>query len=528
MQLAPLHRFGIPALALGQGLSEIGFVLAVRAGFRHGDSLPLLAAILLCVALRYLFQDRGAVLEADALRATVSRLRARLIDAVRTHAVPAYRPDQRRAFERALQEHVPAAAEGLLSRRRFVGALLQCAVFLPVLLLISARMAALGLVFAALLWPVLRWRNRSLRGLESAGETGRRLAKDAREDVGASLEALPGKGLDDALRRLERTLAEAHLPEWKWKSAQARYPALIETGLFFVLAALLLAGTFTLPDWGSFLVFALVLLLAYRPVREAARHWPASVAGARALHDVESLAEAWEALPARRIPGAHPDGNTLAVRDVSFAYEAGNTVLRNVTAEFPAQGVTGITGPNGAGKTTLLRLLAGAETPDAGTVLWPAAARSRGIAYLPQRVHPGSDWADWAKHLASNQPELWGELDSLLGLTALRGKAAHPEALSGGERQRMALARTLASDAAFLLLDEPTTALPGDARERILRGALDLWMNPPTPPSGAGGEKKRGAIVVSHEPFLENLCDRTLRINAAGIPIAPLIPHTPH
>jgi ABC-type lipoprotein export system ATPase subunit len=85
----------------------------------------------------------------------------------------------------------------------------------------------------------------------------------------------------------------------------------------------------------------------------------------------------------------------------------------------------------------------------------------------------------------------------------------------------MTLARVLCSDAAFLLLDEPTTALPGDEREDILRGALEFWrQSHPTPRGGAGrrgAEEKahRGALVVSHEPYLERLCDTVVRIEGS-------------
>src|SRR5690606_35048065 len=62
------HRLGIPAFALGRGLSEAGFVLTVKAGLTGHDSPLLLAAIPLLVLLRFVFQDRGAILEAAALR----------------------------------------------------------------------------------------------------------------------------------------------------------------------------------------------------------------------------------------------------------------------------------------------------------------------------------------------------------------------------------------------------------------------------------------------------------------------------
>jgi ABC-type Mn2+/Zn2+ transport system ATPase subunit len=514
LQIRPLYRYGIPALALGQGLSEIGFVLAAKAGMQHGDSPILLLALLAAVLLRFVFQDRGAALEARALRDTVAALRARLLRALETHAVPAYRPEERRALDRALEEHVPRAAEGTLARRHFEGALLQCALFAVMLVVLSVKTALLGIAFAALVWPVLRWRNRALKSLETAGMAGRGEAKRAREDFGDALEAHAGSGLPAALHDLETSLAAAHTPEARWRRAQLRYPALLETGLFFVLAALLLAGSFTLPDWNALLLFSLLLLLAYRPVREAARHYPASVAGVAALQRVEDLAQNWEELPSRKPADIHPDGNFFALRNVHFAYEPGHTLFENFTVEFAADKITGVTGPNGAGKTTLLRLLAGAETPQTGSVLWPAEVdmegSARDVAYLPQRAHPGSDWPVWAADFKRREPERWNALNALLRLDRLVDKSAHPEALSGGERQRMSLARALTSDARFLLLDEPTTALPGDEREQVLRGAVKLWKR-----------DGRGVLIVSHEPWLEQMCDTMVRID--GIDHIPTV-----
>lgn len=269
-----------------------------------------------------------------------------------------------------------------------------------------------------------------------------------------------------------------------------------------------------------------LLLLAYRPVREAARYYPVSLQGAQALRDANTLLKEWEAFPKRAAPSLSK-GNALALQNVDFDYAKGGKgqgqrpsavkVFRNFSAEFPMGEVTGITGPNGAGKTTLLRLLAGAEVPVNGPVdgrvLWPEALRASlragfgGVSYLPQRIAPGSAWTEWAKATLIQNPSLWKELNSLLGLDKFL-KSAHPEALSGGERQRMALARALSSNAPFLMMDEPTTALPGDEREHILERALNLW----TRPFGPEGIK-RGALIVSHEPFLAAVCDQMFALN---------------
>jgi ABC-type multidrug transport system fused ATPase/permease subunit len=502
------HRLGIPSLALGRGLAEAGFVLTVKAGLT-GSSSPLLAiAIPLLVLLRFVFQDRGAVLEAAALRESVAMWNRRLLDALRSRAVPAYRPATRRALGRALDEDIPLAAEGALARRRLLGSILEGAVLVPLLFVLAWKAALVGLAAAALLWPLLRLRNRRMKTLERAGVQGRARAQHAREDFSHSLESLPGAGLAEALRQLDRTLHEAHAPQWRWRRAGARYPALLETALFFVLCIILFTGAITMNGVESVLLFAMLLLLAYRPLREAARQYPVTAAGARAARDLHALLQDWNDHPVRKPPAPHPDARTLSAEKITFGYEPQNPILKDLTLELFAEAITGLTGPNGAGKTTLLRLLSGAETPQSGKILWPAAALeqggSRGVAVMPQRAWPGHDFAAWAEGYKAQYPQRWRTLDELLGLTRLTEKSAHPDSLSGGERQRMTLARTITSDAAYLLLDEPTTALPADERERVLRGAIAFWKT--------GSHHLRGALIISHEAFLENVCDTIVRL----------------
>jgi iron complex transport system ATP-binding protein len=258
----------------------------------------------------------------------------------------------------------------------------------------------------------------------------------------------------------------------------------------------------------------MLLLLAYRPLREAARQYPLATAGGRAEADLGTLLAEWSTRPPRALPETDPSGRITA-RDVTFGYEAAQPVLKNLSVSFGADRITGLTGPNGAGKTTLLRLISTAEIPDGGRILWPEALRARGVAYMPQRAWPGHDWAGWAVTLRASRPDDWRALDDLLGLERLTARAAHPETLSGGERQRMTLARVLASDAAYLLLDEPTTALPADERERVFRGALEFWTSRGASDADDGGSKpRRGALIVSHEPFLEKLCDTVVRLES--------------
>jgi iron(III) transport system ATP-binding protein len=123
-------------------------------------------------------------------------------------------------------------------------------------------------------------------------------------------------------------------------------------------------------------------------------------------------------------------------------------------------------GPSGCGKTTLLRLIAGFETPDAGTVAI-AGRRVAGSTWVPpERRQVGMVFQDYAlfPHLTVAQNVAFGlsrqdrrrrvaEALQLVGLGGLDDR--YPGELSGGQQQRVALARALAPRPAVVLLDEP-------------------------------------------------------------------------
>ncbi len=166
-------------------------------------------------------------------------------------------------------------------------------------------------------------------------------------------------------------------------------------------------------------------------------------------------------------------GSTQALREVSLAL---------------APGWTAIVGPNGAGKSTLLRVLAGLQPVDTGTVRFdgqPLAAmrareRAARIAWLAQQGEASGE-------LTVREVVQLGRLARLGLFTApgaadeARVDAAMQEAecgawqqrrlheLSGGERQRVLLARALAVDAPWLLLDEPTTHLDPPHQVALVR-----------------------------------------------------------
>jgi iron(III) transport system ATP-binding protein len=159
---------------------------------------------------------------------------------------------------------------------------------------------------------------------------------------------------------------------------------------------------------------------------------------------------------------------TLAVDGVDLAIARGSLVA--------------LLGPSGCGKTTLLRMVAGLETPDAGTIdvagirvfgpegSIPPERRAVGMVFQAYALFPHLDVAaNVAYGLgAMTGPERAarvGQVLELVGLADLGGRM--PDALSGGQQQRVALARALAPSPSLLLLDEPFSSLDASLRASV-------------------------------------------------------------
>jgi branched-chain amino acid transport system ATP-binding protein len=182
------------------------------------------------------------------------------------------------------------------------------------------------------------------------------------------------------------------------------------------------------------------------------------------------LSEPAVAQDAQRRPG-----DTLRASSVSRSFE-GVRALSDVTLELHRHEVVGLIGPNGAGKSTLVNVLSGFDFPTGGSVElagrritgWSAHRRARaGLARTFQHsrsfreltVRENVEVA--ALGVGAGARRARRRTDDLLELLALRELDRVPAGtLAHGDERRLGVARALATDPAFVLMDEPAAGLP--------------------------------------------------------------------
>jgi lipopolysaccharide export system ATP-binding protein len=180
---------------------------------------------------------------------------------------------------------------------------------------------------------------------------------------------------------------------------------------------------------------------------------------------------------------------TLRSKNLFKTYK-GRTVVNDVSVEVKQGEIVGLLGPNGAGKTTSFYQIVGLVPPDKGKIFLgeqditdlPMYKRAQlGVGYLPQEasvfrtlsvednIAGVLEMTKLSKHEQKERLEL---LLSEFGLNRVRKSMGN--VLSGGERRRTEIARALATDPKFILLDEPFAGIDPIAVEDIQRIVEDL------------------------------------------------------
>jgi lipoprotein-releasing system ATP-binding protein len=193
-------------------------------------------------------------------------------------------------------------------------------------------------------------------------------------------------------------------------------------------------------------------------------------------------------------------------------------VLKGIDFSAEAHEVVSIMGASGAGKSTLLQILGTLSTPDGGSLSIDgqdvlslkgdalAAFRGRRIGFVFQAHHLLPEFTAEENvlipALIAGVPmkEARAKAVRLLGEVGLQARLDHkPGELSGGEQQRVAIARALVNDPAVLFADEPTGNLDSATKQEIHRLLFSLR-----------DRLGQTIVIVTHDPELAALCDRTL------------------
>lgn len=193
-------------------------------------------------------------------------------------------------------------------------------------------------------------------------------------------------------------------------------------------------------------------------------------------------------------------------------------VLKGIDIEVRKSEVVSIMGASGAGKSTLLQILGTLSTPDAGSLAIDgtdvlslgcnalSSFRNRRIGFVFQAHHLLPEFSALENVMI---PALIGHrstrdarsaAEKLLETMGLRERMGHkPSELSGGEAQRVAIARALVNNPAVLFADEPSGNLDSVTKKDIHQLFFDLR-----------DRTGQTIVIVTHDPSLAEMCDRTL------------------
>ncbi len=415
----------------------------------------------------------------------------------------------------ALLSRVMTDAEGLRNLVgtglvEVAGGLVTAAAAFVILLYLSAKLTLIAVGVLSLFGLVLLYAFRTLRPLfrerskinaEVSGRltesiAGIRVVKAYRAERREAL--VFSKGVHRLFRNVARTMTGF--------SAVSAFSTLllgfVGVAIMWVGSQEVLAHRMTL---GSFFSFTLYLGMLVGPVIQIVSigsQITEAFAGLERIREIrdEKPEDAEDAL---REPLTDVVGH-VEFRDVSFEYQEGVPVLREVSFDAPPGTSTALVGPSGSGKSTLIGLVAAFFRPTAGTILVDGHDLSK-VRLADYRSHLGVVFQDnflfdgtVLENIAFANPDAPREdvlraariarcddfvqempegYDTIVGERGVK--------LSGGQRQRVAIARAILADPRILILDEATSSLDSESEALIQEGLTELM-------------KGRTTFVIAH------------------------------
>jgi len=325
------------------------------------------------------------------------------------------------------------------------------------------------------------------------------------------------RGIHRLLRNVAATITSI--------SAVGAFASVVVGGIGVVMLVLggraILAGTMTLGDLIAYISFTFLLASPVVQIASIGTQLTEAFAGLDRIRELMRKATEDEEDAGRRpLDGI---GGDLAFEGVTFAYEQGTPVLRDVSFTAPAGTTTALVGSSGSGKSTLISLVTAFNRPDEGRVVVDGRDlatlrlrdyRSRlGVVLQESFLFDGTV----AENIAYGNPassraavEEAGRIaycdefvsgfedgyDTVIGERGVK--------LSGGQRQRLAIARAILADPDVLILDEATSSLDSES-EAMIQDAL------------AALRRGRTTFVIAHRLSTIQSADQILVIEEGEI-----------
>lgn len=367
-------------------------------------------------------------------------------------------------------------------------------VLTPVLLFAIIALKAFGYIR-----PIFRKRgviNSEVKGRLTETLNGVRVIKgfNAEDQENISFE----KGVDRLFQNVKKSLTATAI----MTSSSVFLLGLASVGIMGIGGAMIIEGTLTT---GDFLAFTLLLGFMIAPIVQMSNigsQLTEAFAGLDRTEEIMNMdSEACDQL--RTIELDRILGN-VEFKDVSFSYEKGKEVVRNISFKADKGSVTALVGSSGSGKSTLASLVASFVKPDLGVItidgndiskvslnsfrsqlgvvlqddfLFEGTIRDNILFPRPDASEIQVVEAVNAAYVNEFTDRFEDGLDTLIGERGVK--------LSGGQRQRIAIARAVLADPRILILDEATSNLDAESESLIQKSLTELM-------------KGRTTFVIAH------------------------------
>jgi ABC-type multidrug transport system fused ATPase/permease subunit len=496
---AVLISFALAAVAMGTGVL-IPFLVGQTVDEIRGDGAdltPLALAVVAAGVLRLAFSVSRRIVAGQVSLGVEYDLRNRMYQHLHSLELSFFDTQQ-------TGQLMSRATVDLQAVRFFLGyglifilqAALTIVIAATVMIVLDPWLALVSLApMPFVIWISFRYGRRNRPASQEVQQRIAELTAEAEENIGGVRVVKAFAQEDRQLRRFDRATKRVFEQSMVSTRLRAFYspfigflPQLGLAALLFVGGKQVIDGQLSEGDFVAFYGYVLLLTGPMRMLGMALGMAQRAVASGERVFQLLDRAPRLTALP--DAPPLPAGGGRVELRDVTFAYDGHEPVLRGIDLEVEPGQTIAIVGPTGSGKTSLVMLIPRLYDVDEGALLVDGAdVRSVDPASLRREVAVVSDdaflfSASLRDNIAYARPEasddevvaaavragLEGLLDDLPdGLDTLVGERGLT--LSGGQRQRVAIARALLAEPRILILDDATSSVDATT-ESLIKSAL--------------------------------------------------------